>query len=97
MKQQESFNAHTNANESNSQSSELVTREDVTGSPFKIIGTEHGYFLALGKYRLTENCETKEEITELLTEEMYNIILKVLAILIPAEITIQLHQQNQTT
>lgn len=56
-------------------SSELIHREAVQGSPFYIIGNkEMGYFLTFGKYRLTEPQETIVKVREILYNDMWNIV-----------------------
>lgn len=52
-------NKNLNYKEENTQT---VTREEVENTPFEIIGTEQGYFLAMGNNRLTEFHLTVEEL-----------------------------------
>ncbi len=61
---------------------ELLTREEIEGTPFNVIGTENGYFGCIGKYRITEVAESAEEIRKELAEMTWNRITQVILILI---------------
>lgn len=61
--------------------SELVTKEEIKDSPFTIIGTEGKYFGAIGKYRITEPVDNKEEIRKDLKKITWNRIVQVMLIL----------------
>lgn len=43
------------------ESSELVKQEEIEGTPFKLVTTEKGAFIAMGQYRLTE-VQAEEEL-----------------------------------
>lgn len=59
-----------------SDSTELFTREQIEKTPFWIIGDEtNGYFLVMGKYRLTQGHKTPQEVKNHLQENMWDIIL----------------------
>jgi len=45
--------------------SELLQRKPIEGTPFEAVNTGEGWFLTLGKYKLTDK---KEDIVELLEE-----------------------------
>lgn len=45
-------------------SNQLIQKWEVPNSPFTIIKAEDKFFLAMGKYRLSEPYETKEETEE---------------------------------
>lgn len=62
----------------NSNSEELVTRKEIENTPFVVVGTEHGYFGVLGKYRLTEPMETEEEAEKATKEITWNRIVQVM-------------------
>lgn len=54
---------------------ELITREEVKGTPFHILGdSEKGYSLTYGIFRISESKETKEEVLELTKEPNWDII-----------------------
>lgn len=56
---------------------EIVHREKLDDTPFYVIGNEEqGYFLAFGKFRLTEPRETIDEAKNMLYDKMWDIILK---------------------
>jgi len=47
------------------QKEDLLTREEVKGTPFKIVGVkEQGYFITLGKYRVSNPMTSIEECKE---------------------------------
>lgn len=79
---QELLHAQTNAenhHNTNFSSEELLERENIEGSPFVIIGNEQkGYFLTLGKWRLTDSFKTKLDVILDLDKNKYTIILKML-------------------
>lgn len=66
----------TNKNE------ELVTRTDVPGTPFTIIGIKNEYFGVMGQYRLTEPNTSKELIKAELTQITWDRLVQVIAIMI---------------
>lgn len=53
-----------NAKETDKQNSSkaLVKREDIENTPFTAIKDELGWFLVVGRYRVTEHSESKEEL-----------------------------------
>ena len=58
--QQGLLNTQSNTNASNGEnnpSSELITRQKIPNTPFELIGNNETqyYFIALGKFKLTEN------------------------------------------
>lgn len=68
-------------------SEELIHREKLQNTPFEIVGNEeHKYFIALGKYRLTEPFNKKEHLTLqqtgllYLIEDQWNIQLNLLTL-----------------
>lgn len=64
-------------NQDNSNSSKLIEREIIQGSPMWAIGNvEEGYYIVLGKYRLTEKSETMADALKLLEIEKWNIIIR---------------------
>lgn len=54
----------TNAEEQTKQSYSLIDREEIENTPFLLVKTEHGYFLAIGNHRITELTKTREEQLE---------------------------------
>lgn len=78
MSTQTSANENSGHKEkSGNENTELIHREKVERTPFYIVGNEEqGYFLTMGKYRLTEAARTIEEVKEQLETNMWDIILK---------------------
>lgn len=78
-----------------SNSSELVQKKAIDGTPFDMVRIMHDetdkvrHFVAMGRYRITPDFETQEEALKHLETESWNIVLKMLAILIPGEIKTQ--------
>lgn len=80
---QSTMNVEGVHNENSSTSEQLIERMKVDGSPFTVIGeVNEGYFLAFGRYRLTERFKTKELVITHLMMEQYNIMMKMVAIMI---------------
>ena len=54
---------------------ELLEREQVGSSPLWIMGNKvDGYFLAIGRQRLSNVCNTKEEVKQLMIDDMWQIM-----------------------
>lgn len=67
----------------NKKSNSLITHEPIEGTPFAITGaSDKGYFLRLGDYRLTQDYKTTEEVRKILHTEMWDILIKVIAIIL---------------
>lgn len=95
--------SQTNAGENQNNSdlnTELVHREKVPGTPFEIVGNnDHGYFLALGKYRLSnhldlEHTTLQEAAKHELKENGWNIITNLITLIIQLEKELQEDQQK---
>ncbi len=57
----------------------LIEREPVQNTPFWIIGNkEEGYFLTMGKWRLTDKLTTMDEVEAYLDEHSYEIVMKMI-------------------
>ena len=80
MKIKESLNTQTSVEtlDNKDLNSELFTHEQVTETPFTIIKHEDKYFGVLGKHRVTELYETKEECEADLREINWNRVLQVI-------------------
>lgn len=69
---------------------EMITRDDIEGSPFHIIGTEQGVFGAMGNYRITEVREDTKKNRKAIVEELkdvnWNRIIQVMIILIEKQV-----------
>lgn len=62
-------------NHSGDQIKQLVTNEEIEGTPFRLVGNkEKGYFIAFGKYKLTETEETKTAATNKLTTNQWDVL-----------------------
>lgn len=72
--------------ESYSSNEEIVQRDNIGDTPFTVITTEGKSFGTLGKYRITEDAQTKAEIVEELQRFSWNTVLKLLAIIVPEEV-----------
>lgn len=73
----ELLNTQTSAEQQDSnQSSQLIERETLDGTPFEIVTTEEGTFIALGSYRLTEFM-SKEDAKEKIQKKHWDLIISV--------------------
>lgn len=63
-------------------SSELIEREEVEGTPFQLVNVGKGWFLALGRHRLTEmGEESKEElIAKVVNKDWYLVLDTIVAL-----------------
>lgn len=77
-------NTHTNARE-NQSNSQLISKTEIEGTPFEIISTEEGHFLAIGRYRLTETTLNKNNIIEQLENKTWDIIINLINATIHAQ------------
>lgn len=85
MEQADLLHSQLNANTTDKPNSteQLIEREQISGSPFWIIGDqEKGYFLTFGKWQLTERYETKLDVLNSLHDNEYDIILKMVLCII---------------
>lgn len=83
----------TNVSEKNNSGSnyELIKREQVEGTPFMIITTEHGSFIALGQYRITEDLK-KEQLLQMIEDKDWTLYLAAASAI--TELTIKDKQIN---
>lgn len=73
----ELLNTQTSAEvQDSNQSSQLIERETLDGTPFEIVTTEEGTFVALGSYRLTEFM-SKEDAKEKIQKKHWDLIISV--------------------
>lgn len=81
-KQQDILNSQLNAEtDNNSNSSKLIEREHMTGTPFWITGNEElGYRGVMGKWAITEIYKTKLEVVNHIDQNEWEIILKLAGI-----------------
>lgn len=80
-KQGEQLNIQNNVEEIPKEVSSIVNRNKIENSPFWAIGTDEGWFITMGDYRLTEPKPTEEEAIELLLTEDWNIIMRMCAVI----------------
>lgn len=64
-----------------SRNTELLEKEEVEGTPFTIVKNEELWYILLGKYRLTEGYEDKEEALKEANVINWNKILQVCIII----------------
>lgn len=64
-------------------STKLVEKEQIKGSPFMMVGSkEEGYFIAMGKYKLSEVKKTKRALLTWAEENHWNITATMITTLI---------------
>lgn len=61
-------------------SSELIERHPVPGSPFHIIKQNEEWFLTMGNYRLSNEMFSMGEVEDYIKEQQWNIILSMMEI-----------------
>ena len=63
-------------------SSELVTKEQITDTPFELVGNEErGYFIAIGKYKVSQNYSDKETAIDDAKYPAWDILLNVMSLM----------------
>jgi len=60
---------------------ELIKKEPVIGTPFELVTTDEGTFVALGHYRLSESM-TEDEACRLIVEKDWNFLLSVINVFV---------------
>lgn len=58
----------------NSTSSKIVTNDAIEGTPFRIVGTEQGWFIGIGNHRLTEILPEREDAEILVSTKDWNLL-----------------------
>lgn len=81
----EQLSGDSNAGKLDTRNSELVSRETIPGTPFTIVGTDQGYFLAMGQFRLTEYFETRDIVIDEIDAEAWNLVLQMITAVLNAE------------
>lgn len=75
------FSTSENADQTNRENYSM-TNEPIKGTPFRLIGNNtQGYSLAVGKYKLTEPKETREDALRILTKVDWDIIANMIVII----------------
>lgn len=79
-KQRELLASQLNANEPNNfPSGQIVEREQIENTPFWIVGNkERGYFLAFGKFQMTEEVPNKLDVILNLEKDRWNVLVKMI-------------------
>ncbi|AXH73731.1 MAG: hypothetical protein [Microviridae sp.] len=74
----------------------LLGRKPIANTPFEVVGEEkQGYFLALGKFRLTEPMKTEQDIEDYLNSNMYNVMLTVIQLITPYVVKTELAEWKE--
>lgn len=69
------------------QTEQLIEQHPVPETPFTIIKYADKWFLSMGKYRLTEPAQTREEIENLINDTSWNRITQVIMTIVEEMIT----------
>ena len=86
----------TNASETATESKKLISNEPIDGTPFHLVGSEEvGYFISLGKYRLTEPSKKEEDALMKLSSEKWQIVARLVAAYIDFDTQMK-NQQHET-
>ena len=89
--QQQDSTLETEQNKESFSSEEMVQYKKIPNSPFEIIKHEKGYFVAMGKQRLTPDLETEEEVYKLMDTWDF----KSMVIIVICESIVKLRQENE--
>lgn len=65
------------------QNEELLVKTDIEGTPFTVISVKdtNEHFGVMGKYRITETHDTKEEVIDILKQITWNRIVQVILLI----------------
>lgn len=76
----ESQQSQTSAQSAENNSNSLtIERDIIPDTPFTIVGTEKdGYWLTMGKHRITKPCKTKKEVLKKLKEKDWTLITAIM-------------------
>lgn len=64
------------------QDEQLIEREPLEGTPFTLITREKKSFIAFGRYKISEEYDSKELALGSLTNDFWNILLNVIQIIL---------------
>ena len=79
--EKEELNMNVEGMDSKKSGEELVKRERIDNSPFEVVTVDGYSFGAMGDYRVTEKCNSIEEVKEELSEITWNRVIQVVMIL----------------
>lgn len=101
MKNTELLNTQTSVENTDKKpsSTEIVQRIEVENSPLVLVGNdEDGWYVTLGRYRLSKRHMTEEAARKALQAEMWNIIMRMTYLITENQISsIHLMEQNELT
>lgn len=85
--QSKQFNGSANDPGSNGSSTtdQILEQKPIEGTPFHTVRMDNKYFLAIGKYRLTEPTENEEDAIEASQTMTWNRLIAVMAIIAQEE------------
>lgn len=81
-KSQTTANQQETTTDNKPNSSKLIEREQIEGTPFTLIKQDEKYFLTLGNYMVTPKCNTQTEAFEYIGENQWNIVTTLIDIMI---------------
>lgn len=81
MEAQPQFTAPSDAENNHKSNSTLIEQDNITHSPFKMVKTEKGYTITMGKYRLIDHCKTEQEAFTRLQVERWDVIFHMIMII----------------
>ncbi|AXH75106.1 MAG: hypothetical protein [Microviridae sp.] len=86
--QKELLQSQTGAeNQNNSDSSRLIEREAVEGTPLIIVGSEEtGWMITLGKYQVSRRYPVKEMAIDAVSNRDYELLLSLMSVILEQNI-----------
>lgn len=84
---------NTDKNESPN-NNELITYEQIEGTPFTIISKNNKHFLAVGNHRVSEETNIKEELIKMVDVRDYSLLTQLIGII--GEHIVAKQLENQT-
>ena len=73
---------------------ELVTRHEIDKTPFTVIGIKEGFFGTMGKYRITEIQEKRQDVIDELSQITWDRIVQVMLLLVEEQRSLTLNKEK---
>ena len=75
-------------NEGTEKGTETIKKENIPDTPFVVVEENGKFYGLLGKYRLTEECETRDEAVKETTKMTWDNLIKMMIVVQDMEIEI---------
>lgn len=87
--QGELLNSQLGSEETHKENSRILTNDPIDNTPFRLVGKEEKYFIALGRTRLTQYYETEEGALSAIYDKHWEIILHMIVTVLEGHIQLK--------